>query len=1566
MSDYMNYQTGVQCTVNIVTDAQQFLSDRYAKKINDVIDRQISSVYEKDIANLERQGKENLASLETALENARSRQGEILNRPLKFEAEDRDSYFKYDDIGTLSNASDHAINNYADRYSDIESLHRNINKSAEYEKYSREATETTTVSPSSDTIRSMIDVENQLHTKEINNFEGLDLEKGETSGNVADLTLNSYEYLESNGQRYFTRTDENGREHTYLDAEEGIYEYRDYGIKRDGNSVDYSRGNWEFVAGRENVTYDKSYNNHTLTAYESEELKALGKTISKLEGEIDTQKTNLDKIHSGKEMRLGFNNKRDLRKFVFDMENKGINVSVIANKLNGQYLVATADVYSDTITEYAKSEGMEIHGYKNYNVYDTKSDAFGRDLGNSYGSVIERNIRSTETGAEQYKMIRKYNLYQQFRYNHEKKSTRELRHDAFEDMDKAVKSINANQSPDTDRKYGEIWNRGKGKDDTKMDTKSMLTQINDTTGKKLGIDIFNSKSITSDTIRMRKEILLKYNGIIKVDRKGNIDQRAIMDLKSGKTQFLNREMPSEAELNFLLMTGQSSDKVSLMGQAIGEIKNLTVQGLFGENIALWRDGSRLVMRAKQMAKLSKSTYKLVRENISEKIVSVKMNRMEKNPNKYLDRQKEKVKRPSKGSMVKRPGGDEGFFGRHKAKKQKKRIKKMARKDERRERRKDFLDKILIGRIAGKIGGVMDRLNFIKRFRNHTARKLIAKGGWKGQWGKMIQKGGMLGGTFSFIKTKLYLLGGMLGGFLILISAVVMMFAGVISLILSFFNDPDVEDTVMYKMYERLCYEEDKWMEIGTDPDKIWERRFGLKYGSIEDGSFMNLEEYIDFLNAKGIDSGANGKGRIYAVGTGEDMKIYINPFGFDLSKETAEDVLKEIDKPDGTDNKWNISPYGTSDHTENIKDILCMTDVMFQFDTGDMSDDWLKQSMSDGWFVFEFKDFANGVRNFFKRIGCWFTGDDYEEEKELETSDYGIVKAYAVGLFDASHQEAVEFLPVILPVSDEDNVKGYCPEADGCMETDYLSCDTDGTEDYCTLLGADGAYHRIYDVHFKNEKDRCISHTFASDEKTFKIIDSSDCWEDEEGKTTETHSGSSPSGLQDYRETGSAVSSKTTSYINEYDSSSKTFTRTEKVTWYKTYYYTYTSVTSVPVYDKNGVIVGWETVETPDCTGSYYVDYEEKTPTVYTHKCEGEHTGSFCGGHLSIKVNGYVWSFPSYLCENEEIDPDTVKKVEKMDTSLSFRDAVLNAGENLAIASDGTWSRDRFDDASNEGIIEKNVMSCEDIFDVANLIKYGQNVFPVHNNWKNYSSWTLDNINLSVLRYQQNWNEVYEFDIETNYGVKKLSASDKAKILDGLEAHYGELSNDRKGALMLALDAVGNGAYSMEHHAHAYLTDICPVTGNMCKTTDCSGFASYIYMWYDKLDHCCATDGLVSGATLFKNWDELKPADMLIHWSGQTSSQALENGGAGSHALIFIGFVDEPIELSTGITIEPGHPVTVDCLSFYSYKPITSFRDCFDCGAGNIYLRHTGSNSPYKASRYLMMPDGRLYVRKFE
>lgn len=1507
MSDYLNYQYGVQMTSDLAGDVEQLIANHYTNAMNNAIINELNSLYQtqvyaKDVADYNHNAQ-NIANQRSAIDNS---------------------------IGNATSQRD--------------GLNNSLNNIPP------------TTPPSKDDLQKQYDSDGSLWKSFLDDEQ-----------KKIDSVMNS---------------DMSGADKATLVSGYGKTTLTAYDDKL--------KSLWE----EDNPNRDSD--NERRKSLEST-IDALNDKIKRLEeerGMLDVQEKNLTPPDN-QILRLTFDDKRDLQKFVFDMDAKGVNLCAVANKLNGQYCVVTSRSHYNEIAQYSANNNMAIRefdkektsniavvGSMKYEEYQKNphQETLGGAIANDLRQPFMFNVYESEAGQGQRSLHRlasfmrvAHNAYNDFKAP----TTRDLRTMAWDDMENAVASINAGLTPLTDQKYGSgngAWTTGKnGK--PAMTTKDMLTSINATTGAKLGIDIFKSKHVKEDALKLRTELIKKYSGIVLVDKKGNINVTALRDLQNGKSKFsVGTQKPSEAEINFLLMTAQGSNK-SGFSTFVHGMRGMISRRIMYSN-GMTRDIQKLIDRSRQMMKICKSAQKYIAKDVRRHITAINLRRAAKNPAKQADKlKKQAVKNQAKG--VKRAGKGNSLLSKRQQRIQNHRIKKMEKRDRRNQRKKDRADRrhaIWMATPFGKLGA------WWKARKSALASKLSAS-----PLGRMFSsiKGGI--GKFldfkNFLKKKLMILGGTTLGAGMVIIVVCLMFSAIISAILSFFGEPDVEDTIMYKLYERLEEEEEDWIETGTDMKHLYDNRTSLKYGSMDEENPLDFDDYIERINNSTGDLTIFTDKEKLTEDVDKESRLYINPFGFELSNRYKENdfdmdtVVKEITEYDGTESSWQIAPYGASDHTKNIKDILCMTDVMFKFDAGQASDSWMAQSMSDSWITFGFKGFCNNVCNFFKRIGSWFSDEEYDESKEDETKDYGTLKGYCIGLYEASHQESIELLPLILPVKNsEENTstpRGYCPVVHGCTEGEHFSVNDSGQY---VLYDSNEGEHVCPNVYLteSQKEDLCVKSTWASDKKTWDEVTGSDCWkknEDEDKtydwKTTTTET------MGSYKGDWSEV---TVTYSYSPNEMTKTEKRSRS-TWDEE-----EQEVELPLPEDAEEGAEPET-ETRTVEVSRATEYQERK-TTYKRECNMCHSGRFCGGHVSCKVNGRVYSLPSYIVGYDDVIPEP--KVQPIDKSLDFHSAMLKSGENLSIDKDGNWSTDHFGTDKEKTDFVNSLPTCNDIFDISLNLRYGQSVFPIHNRWQEYESWTGDNIQIVATKFNQNWSNVYKFDIDDNIGATRLTGKDINNIIESVkeryyQSHFKPLDEERIDAITRALQCVGRGSYSMEHHEHAYLYEPCPKTGYSCRTTDCSGFVSYIFLESGKLDRVCATDGLVSGAKRFTDWRAVEPADALIHWSGQTSSQALENGGAGSHALIYIGHLWEDVTLESGRVLHTDNPLTVDCLSLYSYSgTVSDYVDddgeiyervrhggYYDCGAGNIYLRHAGDDI-YRSSSYITNPDSMLYVRKFK
>jgi len=150
--------------------------------------------------------------------------------------------------------------------------------------------------------------------------------------------------------------------------------------------------------------------------------------------------------------------------------------------------------------------------------------------------------------------------------------------------------------------------------------------------------------------------------------------------------------------------------------------------------------------------------------------------------------------------------------------------------------------------------------------------------------------------------------------------------------------------------------------------------------------------------------------------------------GFAFELDTNYNLASEVTyNADGSSEVTLDGGYGfpKSGHTSNIKDIIAMADVMFQFDQNSADDKQL-QSITNSPFAMDWANFTNNCVKVVKFVGAsvsGFFGDDekwiaYEDwATETETTSFHALQAYCMGLFEASHQEKIFWEVVFLPIS---------------------------------------------------------------------------------------------------------------------------------------------------------------------------------------------------------------------------------------------------------------------------------------------------------------------------------------------------------------------------------------------------------------------------------------------------------------------------------------------------------------------------------------------------------------------
>lgn len=310
-------------------------------------------------------------------------------------------------------------------------------------------------------------------------------------------------------------------------------------------------------------------------------------------------------------------------------------------------------------------------------------------------------------------------------------------------------------------------------------------------------------------------------------------------------------------------------------------------------------------------------------------------------------------------------------------------------------------------------------------------------------------------------------------------------------------------------------------------------------------------------------------------------------------------------------------------------------------------------------------------------------------------------------------------------------------------------------------------------------------------------------------------------------------------------------------------------------------------------------------------------------------------------------------------------------GINFNFTSPDVWNEGFAVDGENDPdkITIDNYHLMRDIFDVDCMVKKGLDTLPFRaSEWYKYEGWTADNMTLALNRMAMDWYELYGFDIPFEIGGRintadtsgyTLSQDDIKVILEALKSKYGaDFTENRAEAIEYTLNWVGRGHYSEQHKEHNFLSKGCEglkidiihddgteetisYDGN-CTAGNDIGFVNYIYSIFKSDDIYGISTEKINGAyhTPSNDFSNLRPMDVIVHTEGAYENELSLNTDVwkdynGYSAVIYIGTVDEEIELASGQKIEADVPIIVDLNSIN--------------GRGNIYL-HT--EMPVNADDY--------------
>lgn len=1331
------------------------------------------------------------------------------------------------------------------------------------------------------------------------------------------------------------------------------------------------------------------------------------------------------------------------KQFVSDMESKGVMGTAMSDKINGQYVYVTSTAYLSDIDAYAQTHKVNFSAYTDYEVQgggNVKNEYYnnaemqlnnylqnGGDLSTFSYDAGKQSIKTefemhgakafaygvqdafmsalyqTDAGRTQRKVtyamqdanrfILNGNVSQTFNQQYEAltknflqeaKLSADLQDDQIFNLSQASKDIwnNRNDNPAEYAKLQYNLARNRDKDNSNMVhaygkgsvdvTNIAFANLNhrewikDANGvsmtsaelfKKLeetnaGFHLKDVKSV-ADLEKLQIELLKKCEKSLPLNKNLKIDYRTLSRMSQGQLQLAGLTV---AEANFLLTMGLAGGKeyYSFAGQMLNGSMMLFRKTAQKEDIALVQDMTMLINRSRDIYKLAKGAKNLVDipiRNVQDKILKNRLENLTDGQKKEMAKRARELKNKN-GRIV--PKKD------HENKIQKNRRKRLEKKNAKRQKRINWFNNTRYGKIYNKFNAKY--LNFRKGLMDSRLGKFV---------GRLFNK-------FNMIKVKLYAILGAIAGLILKILFGLMMIFIVIIVISDFFNRKDPMDTVMGKIMTRLETVEQHWIDNISDEEVLEENKEDMKYGE----NYLSLEEY-----AQEEMDGAT------AVREGDTLNLYINPWqlqGFtpiDRWRD-GEGAEKKIDEYDGG-NSVSVLPAEGSDHTSNIKDILCMTDTLFQFDIEQGAEDGNIQKLTDTPFKFNFKNFWTKVKEDnaiakIKRAGVLFSkvasgetlSNAYEEIMSGfgSTVSYKTVLQYAEFLYECSHQEVfdleVQVFPIGSSVENDDNadpsdvtsgeasgddngtrnVVSECPK----MAKGETCADYEGFKTYYSSngrrVGLLGNYDGEVNTSLMDVTDITdhanIEYCIPANNDAETIVGGADddgyvadwlgtCWTKTEGETV-THEGTC-----DY-EDGDVEYSIESIPLD-------TYTCTIEKTIYSNF--------------QDAVECTCNPCECDPCNcATSPAKYDTKTIT-YTWSCNPSnnlHYAKYCGGHIKTETKGIVYSFTesqiNAVADKPTFEGEIIPKVEDVDytSATTAKNDGLNIDMSYGIWCSGEIKHSFFGTKNHVSVINpdftENIENGEvnDIFDVDMNINYARSQFPI-GSYKQFESWTEDNMTIALLKYVQDWEDIYGFDVYNNLGAGSLNDTEMKGLIELINEHYdNSLSERRLNAIQLALEAVGAGAYDQDHHYHAYTWG-----DPSCHITDCSGFCSYIFLstGSPNLAGVTNTTGFQGMGTPWTgngtNEGNAVAGDALMHYGGGS-------GHGGNHVLLYIGMIDEDYTLSTGFTIPAGHIITVDCTTLNK--------------GGNIYLRNYGDASVtgYSSSSYLQSNDGKVWCAKLE
>ena len=600
-----------------------------------------------------------------------------------------------------------------------------------------------------------------------------------------------------------------------------------------------------------------------------------------------------------------------------------------------------------------------------------------------------------------------------------------------------------------------------------------------------------------------------------------------------------------------------------------------------------------------------------------------------------------------------------------------------------------------------------------------------------------------------------------------------------------------------------------------DNDNVYETITGMNYVDL----LKQDKQWIESLQAIGVGEGISNifKSKTYVsdLQYTEDFldiadycsmqglvydassKAIRGPEPFTNAPEAAYKYLKEIDG--GSELSFSNGTSSASTHTSNIQEILSMSAVFFKQNFSGLNEPDDSQNLFERCFS-GLKNISTQVSNFKKNIkgkwndfiaGTWFEsiGTVSMTTQEDLLSSY-ISGSYCSTLYAYSHKETFDLY-------DANNFSSAIKPLSSSTDNE---ADKGGPIEACTK-GADGGCMQYDSFYYNDAGEPCLS---------------------EGGEAVQFVCG-----------TYTVIGKKCTDLSDEEKANSDCWEVTTTTT-------TTTSDTTTDTVNENSV------TETTDDT-----ETTETTTTTYTHKCAGNHTIKYCGGHITLKSNAIVYTFTDAQLSGENI--------------VGYVD---DDAEEIGV--DGQYFQVKVD--------EDKLNSATDLFGVDTAIHH----LATPSDWE---GWTASNMEWAVTIYQQDWYELYGLAIGRTAGLGDSQTGRSGGMTDeklceelskitGNTITIGDLPTIFAGeynqssvnpvnlrVIADALSFVGELNYNQNYHASPF-----PDSGS----TDCSGFVSNIWLRSGStIGGVQSTSGLI-GLTNGADYSSLQPGDIVVKRNGNS------------------------------------------------------------------------------------------------